>query len=473
MRKTLLVSALACALTTNPVLASPEPMPVALHQQIQSVLNSALHSDAAYQFLGHLCNRIGPRLSGSPGAEAGVRLVADELRGLGLEVKLEPVTVPHWVRGHEEAQMTRWPGQPAGVTAPITLLAYGHSAGTGPAGIEGSVIVVDTLAQLEDLPPDRVAGKIVLFNQKFDKQMAAQGFGSKAYGVGIRSRYGGPPLASRLGARAALVRSVGGADYRLAHTGTTAFGSEKPIPAAAVSAEDADRIAALALEGEVRIHLMLGATDLPPVQSYNVVADLKGSQHPEEIVLVSGHLDSWDVGTGALDDGCGVAMAVEVARTLQRLHLRPARTLRVVAWMNEENGTAGGRGYAERHASEIPQHVAAIESDLGEGHPIGWEVAGAPGWTEFLSRLDPLLNPVGVWLWPATVNTGEDISPLLERKVPCFHPLVDSRTYFNYHHTQADTFDKIDPQTLRENCASMAALAFYLSESQSLGKPQQ
>jgi Zn-dependent M28 family amino/carboxypeptidase len=264
---------------------------------------------------------------------------------------------------------------------------------------------------------------------------------------------------------AALNRSAGGGEYRLPHTGSLAYAPDAPrIPAASVTAEDADLIAYLAAQGMVRMKLTLTPETLPDVESYNVVADLKGSEHPEQIIIVSGHLDSWDLGTGALDDATGVAIAMQTAQLIKQLGLRPKRTIRVIAWMNEENGLMGGRTYAADHAAEIRNHIAAIESDLGAGHPTGFF---AHATNEAVARLRPLagvLQGIGAGVIRQVGGpTGADISPLGAQGVPNFAPIQDSRTYFHYHHTPADTLDKVNPRELAENAAVMAALAYAIA----------
>ena len=242
--------------------------------------------------------------------------------------------------------------------------------------------------ELKSLGKEKVSGKIVVFNHVFDKQMAAQGRGGEAYGEAVVYRSDAPSAAGRLGAVAALIRSVGGAAYRLPHTGQTDYAADAPkIPAAAVTVEDADLIAALASQGPVRMRLVLTPQQLPDAVSYNVIADLKGTRHPEQVVIVSGHLDSWDLGTGAIDDGAGVAVAMQVPNLIKQLGLHPHRTIRVIAWMNEENGLRGGKTYAAEHAREVANHFAAIETDGGAGHPLGIYIAGK-------REIKPMLGPI-------------------------------------------------------------------------------
>jgi Iap family predicted aminopeptidase len=327
--------------------------------------------------------------------------------------------------------------------------------------MSAEVVVVNNFDELKALGHDKVAGKIVLFNELFDKQKAAAGMSFVAYGEAVRYRAAGPKAAAELGAVAALVRSVGSADFRLPHTG---YSAPAGIPAGAVTAEDADLIAHLATQGKVRMHLTLTPQKLPDATSYNVIADLKGSEHPEQIVVVSGHLDSWDLGTGAIDDAAGVVVAMETGEILQKLHLRPKRTLRIIAWMDEENGGAGSRAYTKDHSNEFPNHVAAIESDAGAAHPLGFEVKMTPHAAELLRPVVAILQSFGgSAVMPSSYPPGADIAAMSEAGVPALGILQDGRTYFHYHHSAADTLDKIVPAELRENAAAMAVMGYALA----------
>jgi hypothetical protein len=432
-----------------------------LKSQLIALRDAALSSDYAYQQVAHLTENIGPRPEGSPQAEAAVQYVADEMRKLGLEVQLQEVWVPRWVRGAESAELTEYPGQVAGTTQKIVLTALGGNTPTPAAGLSGDVIVVDNWDQLKALGRSQVTGRIVLFNAKFDKEMAAGGFGLKAYEEAVSYRGLGARTAADLGAAACLVRSVGNADYRLPHTGWSAPAS---IPSGAVTAEDADLLADLTQQGKVRMHLVLTSQTTDPVLSHNVVADLKGSEHPEQVVIVSGHLDSWDLGTGAIDDAAGVAVAMEAAQLIQQAHLHPRRTIRVIAWMDEENGGSGNRAYAAARASQFADHVAAIESDLGASHPLGFEVKVIPSALPLLRPVQNILQSFGASMINLTSSSpGSDIAPLAKAGVPTLGIIQDARTYFNYHHTAADTLDKIIPRELRENAAAMAVMGYALA----------
>jgi carboxypeptidase Q len=435
-----------------------------LLSELKQLQQAALKSDYAYRQLAHLTDSIGPRLTGSPQAEAAVQYVAGEMRRLGLEVKLEKLSVTHWVRGEETGALVEYPGQTAGTQQKILLTALGGSVATGPKGLSAEVVVVNTFEELTALGRERVAGKIVLFNAHYDRQMAAQGFGGEAYGQAVAYRGGGPSAAARLGAVAALNRSAGGAEFRLPHTGATRYADDAPkIPAAAVTAEDGDLIARLVLQGKVRLHLVLTPRQLPDVTSYNVIADLKGTEHPEQVVIVSGHLDSWDLGTGAIDDGAGVVVAMQTVQLLKQLGLHPQKTIRFIAWMNEENGVAGGRTYATDYAADVANHFAAIESDRGAGHPLGFEIKGKPETLPLLAPMSSILETSGAGLLKITDDTETDISPIAALGVPAFGLWQDTRTYFDYHHTAADTLDKVVPRELAENAAAMAVLAYTLA----------
>jgi carboxypeptidase Q len=447
-----------------PAQASPaeqENFPPQLLDELAAIKSAALADDYAYRQLAHLTENIGPRATGSPQAKAAVEYVAAELRKLALDVHLEEVKVPHWVRGAETAQLVEYPGQAAGTVQKIVLTATGGSTSTPVDGITSEVVVVNNFDELKALGRDKVSGKIVLFNEVFDKQKAAGGMAFAAYGEAVRYRGAGPKAAAEMGAAASLMRSVGDADYRLPHTG---FSFPAGIPAGAVTAEDADLIAHLAAQGRVRMHLTLTPQKLPDETSYNVIADLRGSEHPEQIVVVSGHLDSWDLGTGAIDDGAGVVIAIESAELLQKLHFRPKRTLRVIAWMDEETGGSGSQTYTKDRSAEFTNHVAAIESDAGAAHPLGFDVKVNPKAIEMLRPVTAVLQSIGATvLQPTSYPPGADIAAMSEAGVPALGIMEDGRTYFHYHHTAADTLDKIVPSELRENAAAMAVMAYALA----------
>lgn len=444
----------------------PTPTPRLYSEQTLKDLKQlqyiALSSEYAYNQTAYLSNNIGPRLTGSPQAERAVQYVAAEMRKLGLEVTLQKLDVPHWIRGEERGELVEFAGMAPGTTQKIVLTALGGSVATDEKGLTAEVVVVESFDELNKLGREKIAGKIVLFNVKFDKTLAELNQAGAAYGQVTQYRGGGAIAAARLGAVAVLVRSAGGSQNRLAHTGAMRYDNNvAKIPAAAVPYEDAETIAYLAKTGKVKMKLTLTPKTLPNTVSYNVIADLKGSEKPDEIVVIGGHLDSWDLGTGALDDAVGVAMAMQVPFLLKQMKLKPKRTIRVVAFMNEESGFVGATTYARE--ADATKHFAAIEADLGASHPIGFVFAGKREALPFLAPLAEILRSQGAGQIDVQPNASSDISTLTAKGVPSFGPWFDTRTYFNYHHTAADTFDKVNPRELAENGAVMAVLAYGLA----------
>ena len=453
------VSSTAPAPSASPTSLSPQTI-----AELKQLQRAALESDYAYTQVAHLTNNIGPRLSGSVQAAKAVEYVAAELKKVGCEVTLEKVMVPHWVRGDEICSLVQYPGQAENTSQKILLCALGGSVATPGEGLTAEVVVANTFDELKALGRDKVSGKIVLFDYSFDKQMAAEGHGGDAYTEAVTYRSDGPAAAARQGAVACLIRSVGGADYRLPHTGQTKYVDGVPqIPAAAVTAEDAALIAHLAKQGPVKMKLVLTPRTLPDAESHNVIGDIKGSEQPREVIIVSGHLDSWDLGTGAIDDGAGVAVSMEVANLISKLHLRPRRTIRIVAWMNEENGSAGSKRYAADYAGDLPNHFAALETDGGAGHPVGLYMKAQPEVKAMLAPIATVLQTSGAGILAFTDHAGADIEPLDKAGVPTFAPIQDSRFYFSYHHSAADTLDKIVPKELAENSAVVAVAAYALA----------
>ncbi len=427
--------------------------------------DAAFDDSYALDRLRFLTDNIGPRQAGSAQAESAVEYVMKEMAALGAAVEREKVTVPHWVRGQETGELVSWSGQTPGTAQKVVLTALGGSVATPADGLTADVLVVNSFEDLKPLRPNGSKGKILLFNVPFDDRLAEEGNALAAYEHAVMYRGAGPLAAAVLGASAALVRTVGNVHARLPHTGATFAGPDAPhIPSAAVTAEDADLIATLAREGTVRMRLVLTPQSLPPVESANVIADWKGSEHPEEIVIVSGHLDSWDLGTGAIDDGAGVVMAMQAIHLLQKLGIHPRRTVRFIAWMNEEMGADGARAYAADHAADVKNHVAAIEADLGADHPVSINFSGKPEIEQWLQPVSQLLEPVGGGVLNRG-ETGTDISPLVRQGVPGFAPIQDTRRYFLWHHSAADTFDKVDPRELNDNAALMAVLAYALADA--------
>jgi hypothetical protein len=435
--------------------------PPDLRKDLAQIRDAAMRDDYAYGELEHITDSIGPRPAGSPQAEAAVHYVADEMRKLGLEVRLEPVPVRRFVRGDDSAELVQYPGQVPGTRQKLYVTALYGNTPTPPQGITGDVVVVHNLDDLKALGKEKVEGKIILFEVRYDSRKAEAGQSGAAYEEVVRYRSIGALAAAQLGAIGSLVRSTDEGEYRMPHAG---YSADAHIPAGALAAEDADLIARLATKGTVRVHVTLTTYVGPEQQSANVIADLKGSEHPEQVVIVSGHLDSWDLGTGAIDDGAGVVMAMETAELLQKLHLHPKRTIRVIAWMNEEMGATGRDAYAKEVQSEIPNQVAAIESDLGAEHPLGFRAKISKAAQEELSPVLEALQPIGANLLDVVTDSpATDIEPLGDKGVPVFAVWQNGLTYFIYHHSPADTLDKVVPNQLRENAAAMAVMAYGLA----------
>jgi carboxypeptidase Q len=381
---------------------------------------------------------------------AAVAFSVETLREAGFDrVWTEPVTVPRWVRGRESAVMT------APAVQELGMVGLGGSVGTPPEGIEAEVLVVSGAVELEARAAE-APGKIVLFDPPWE-----------GYGSVVKYRGNGAAEAARVGAVAALVRSATGNSLGTPHTGVMSYEDDVPrIPAAALTVEDAGRIHRLARRGvPVRVRLTMDARTEGEVEDANVIADLPGRERPEEIVLLGCHLDSWDVGTGAHDDGAGCAIVVGAAALLERLGLRPRRTVRVVLFAAEELGGDGGDAYLAAHGDEVARHVAALESDSGGFAPDGFSVRAAP---ELIARLTTMARPlerIGAHRVRAGW-AGVDIDPLVELGVPGIAHRTANGPYFDVHHSPADTFDKVDPADLAANVAAVAALTWVLAEEE-------
>jgi hypothetical protein len=419
------------------------------------LVGTALGDGVAFARLAELTDLVGPRLSGSPGAAAAVDWAARRFREDGLLVRLEPVKVPHWVRGEERAELLA-----PGIPRPLAITALGGSPATPAGGIAAEVVEAESLEAVRALG-GAVRGRIVLFQHAM-----GPGKGSYAESVALRGR--GPAEAASAGAAAALVRSLATASLRSPHTGETRFSPGGPrIPAAAIAVEDAELLHRLLARGPVKVRIALGCGLAEPaeVESANVVAEVRGRERPEEVVLVGAHLDSWDLGAGAADDAAGVAMVMEAVRLAARMARPPRRTMRAVLFMNEENGLAGGLAYAERHRAELPKHVVALEADAGAGRPTGVRFAAGEGGGALVARLAAPLAGLGA----ASLTPGEggaDISPLRYERVPVVEMAQDTSHYFDVHHSAADTLDKVDPTALAAAAAALAAMAWGLADAE-------
>jgi carboxypeptidase Q len=414
----------------------------------------AQESRGAYSLLTDLVDHVGPRLSGSAGADAAVAWASAQFVALGLEAGKEPVLVPVWVRGVEEGEVLAGPGRQK---QPLALTALGGSPGTPPGGLEAEVVEVSSLAELQERGA-AVKGRIVFFNHAM-----AVADDYRRFGV-LRNK--GAAAASKLGAVGVLVRSLATASMRSPHTGQTEFmQGDVAIPAAAVAVEDAQLLHRLLSTGPVRVRVVLGCQLLPDAMSSNVVAELRGRERPEEVVLLGAHLDSWDLAVGAQDDGAGVALVLETARLLAGLKERPRRTVRFVLFMNEENGLRGAKAYALAHGSELAHHVAAMELDSGAGAPVGVSLKAGAGASSLVELWLPPLAPLGAGTLLAQEAGGADLTPLATARVPLLTVVQDHTHYFDVHHSAADTLDKVDPQAFSRTAAAVAWMTYALAES--------
>jgi carboxypeptidase Q len=414
------------------------------------IIGAALTSNRAYERLAYLTDHIGNRISGSTNLERAIAWALAEMKSDGLDnVRAEKVMVPHWVRGQESLEML------TPVTTRLSMLGLGNSVATPAEGVSGEIVVVRDFAELDALG-ERVRGKIVVYNAPFVN-----------YGATVQYRTTGASRAARYGAVAMLVRSITPVSLQTPHTGAMNYDPQQPkIPAAAITIEGAEMLQRLYDRGErPTVRLKMEAKFLPDAESANVIAELKGTERPDEIVLIGGHFDSWDVGQGAHDDG-GSCMAVwEAIRLLKELGLRPRRTIRVVLFTNEENGTRGGTGYHDAHRDELAKHIFAIESDSGIYRPEGLAlVANAPLQARSnLTEIGKLLAGINAGR-VADNGGGADIGPLLRDNVVGANLDVDGTHYFDIHHTQADTLDKIDPRDLSLCVATLAVFAYTIAD---------
>ena len=413
------------------------------------LIGEALGSTFAWDRLAVLTDTIGHRLSGSPALERAIQWAVAEMTRDGLEnVRAERVMVPKWVRGQESAEIVE-PAHHA-----MVMLGLGDSVGTKGEGVQGEVLVVDSFEEL-DAKASAARGRIVLFNVPFT-----------SYGETVRFRAGGPSRAARHGAVAALVRAVGPPGLRTPHTGALQYASDAPkIPAAAISTEDADRIERMT-EGnnKVVVRLKMEAHFEADAESANVVGEIRGRELPDEVVVVSGHLDSWDVGAGATDDGGGCVVTWEALRLMKKLNLRPRRTVRVVLFTNEENGGRGGQAYRDQHRAELAKHVMMLESDGGVFRPLGVGFTGSDAARDTVKAIATLLTGIAADQVSAG-GGGADIGPSVqEAHIPAMSLDVDGSKYFLIHHTPADTIDKIDPVEMAKCAAVVAVMAYVIAD---------
>ena len=414
----------------------------------EKIIRSLDTDSLGYKRLAYLCDMFGPRLSGSKNLEKAIDWIIKEMKNDGLSsVRGERVKVPTWIRGKESLKIL------VPFERELNVLGVGGSVSTSKGGIRGEVIVVDDFEELDEMKKN-IAGKIVLYNVPFT-----------TYGETVQYRYDGPNRAAEYGAIASIIRSIGPWSMNTPHTGTMGdYKSNKKIPHAAISMEDAMMIARIYDRGQkVVLKLNMEGKFVSDRWSRNVIAELTGSTYPEEIVVLGGHIDSWDVGQGAHDDGGGCVAAWHAVNLIKELGLKPKRTLRIVLWTNEENGGRGNKNYRDEHKSELENHIVAIESDAGVFAPKGFGFTGSVDARKIIFDISDLLDPIGagkITKW----GRAADVAPLNDEGVPVMSLNVDSSKYFWYHHTSADTFDKVDFNEFNNCIAAMAIMSFVVAD---------
>ena len=424
------------------------PIPEKYQDIAERLITASLADTSAYNRLAYLCDTFGPRLSGSQNLENAIDWILKELEKDSLSnVHGEKVKVPAWVRGKESARLIK------PFAKDLSILGLGGSIGTRRTGIRGEVIVVDSFEELDERK-EEVKGKFVLYNAAFTN-----------YGETVQYRYKGAQAAAKYGAIASLIRSVGPWSLNTPHTGVMAYADTIPeIPHAALTMEDAMMLSRIHNQGnKIILELKMEARMTADKYSRNVIAELPGSEFPEEIVVLGGHIDSWDVGQGAHDDAGGCLAAWHAVKLIKKLGLKPRRTLRVVMWTNEENGGRGNKAYRDTHMTELDNHVVAIESDAGVFKPKGFGFSGSVEAMNIVRKISKLLNSLNA----DEITEGgraADVAPLNDEGVPVMSLKVDGSKYFWYHHTNADTFDKVEQDELNRCVSAMAIMAFVLAD---------
>ena len=413
----------------------------------------------AYSNLERLCKGVGHRLSGSANADKAVTWAQKTMLEMHPDtVFLQEVMVPHWVRGEAEQATIEVKGAKP---ESVPILALGGSIATPPDGLLAQVIEIHALSELEQLR-DKVKGKIVFFNRPMDPEELLV---FDAYGKAVDQRWAGPSEAAKYGAVGTVCRSMTTASDDYPHTGAMRYKDSIPqIPCCAISTKGADRLSAsLKKNPDLKFRFSQHCSKLPDVKSYNVIAEIRGSEHPERIIVAGGHLDSWDVGEGAHDDGAGVVQCMEIIRLFKEAGIRPKNTIRIVAFMNEENGLKGGRKYAELAKNNKEQHLCAIETDAGAFSPRGVSMEGSDTLRDVMRSWRPLLEQFGLYDFERE-GGGADISPLKDQAVPVLELMPDSQRYFDYHHTNNDVFESVNRRELELCAAAMAGIVYLLDK---------
>ena len=428
---------------------------------IKSIFDNALRNGKSYEMLHHLSTKVGSRLSGSPGAAAAVEWSRHVMQDFDFDsVWLQSVMVPHWVRGQQE--IGRVINSKKMGTISMNVCALGGSVGTGSDGIVSKIIEVKSFEELAQLGVKNVQGKIVFFNRAMDPTRINT---FAAYSGAVDQRGSGASEAAKYGAVAAIVRSMGSNLEDYPHTGGMSYAPNfAKIPAVAISTLHAELLSKLLKEDkDLQFYMETHCMTLDDAPSFNVVGEIKGSEYKDEIIVVGGHLDSWDLGQGAHDDGAGCVQSIEVLRLFKEMGYKPKRTIRAVMFMNEENGLRGGIKYAELAEKNNEKHIVAIESDRGGFTPRGFTMTASDAVRQKIKSWKPLLEPYGLTDFNQE-GGGADIGPLGPQGVALIGFLPDSQRYFNYHHTSEDTIDKVDKRELELGAASMAALVYLIDK---------
>jgi hypothetical protein len=446
----------ACLLTVTSFAA--EPLPDAALAEARALRERALADDTAYELIRSLTTEVGPRLAGSPGDARAVAWSVEKLRALGFSnVRAEPVTVPRWIRGEARAEITApWPQT-------LVVAALGGSVGTPAEGLEAEVVPVTTLDELKAQPRERIAGRIVFFTARMERSRDGSG-----YGKSVPPRGSGAAEAAKLGAVAMVMRPAGTSVSRTPHTGAQRWSDGiPPIPAFAFSNSDADMLEQQLAGGQpVRLKLTNTSRWDGEAQSANVIGEIPGRSHMDEVIVLGAHLDSWDLGTGAHDDATGVGIITAAAKLIAESKPRPKRTIRVVFYANEEFGLSGAKAYAAAYEDQVDKHVLGIESDLGAFRPYGLSARVAPDKLPLVRTIQSVLEPLGVAYLGTEASGGADVGQLRPLGMPVMDLETDAEPYFDLHHTANDTFDKVDPQLVRQNVAAFAVIAYLAAEAE-------
>jgi carboxypeptidase Q len=444
------------ALSTVCLAEQPELLTSKQLRQVETVRDAALKSDLGYRILESLTTEVGARMAGTPQDTLAVNWAMAKFEELGFDkVWKEPVTFPTWARGVESAEVI--------VPFPqaLKVTALGGSVGTGENGISAKVVHFKTLEELTNADTAQVKGKIVFISNRMQRTQNGAG-----YGKAVAARGKGAVEGAKKGAVAVIIRSIGTDSHRLPHTGLMRYAEGiAKIPAAALSNPDADQLVRmLARNVEVKIKLVLGAKAGPEFTSYNVIGEMTGTEKPQEVVVLGGHLDSWDLGTGAVDDGAGVAITMAAAKLIKLHQIKHRRSIRVILWANEEQGLIGARAYAKAHEDEISQHIIGAESDFGAGRIYSFSSLVTPQDMSFVDQMETMFEPLGIKRGDNKAGPGPDLIPLYAMGMPVFRLAQDGTDYFDLHHTADDTLDKVEPKALAQNVAAYTVYALMAAQ---------